>query len=300
MTLNNNPFANPEYPIREGLRIKDVKADAYFAQQFKRRTFEDKSLDSKLMLISQEGNYAFPKISYQGRVLPSVELSSTLLDVGKSKTQNEWKTFSMENIKSWEVPEIELFYQLMRRLYGLRNDKEYFPIAQECTEMLRKQFNDSYLMTFTRIKYNKGLEAIVGHRSPRLTPTKSSIIKIPEFKRHDIGDELSYLVLADKQSKNKTGAAQPMPNNAKLTLKTLLGRSYEQAGDVFQYFSALKGRKFKETRFWAPTAENRNIESAVVLGIGRERRFDIVTGVHLARGNPAFGVRTEQCNIKVR
>jgi hypothetical protein len=286
---NNNPFLNPEIEVRYGLKLRDLEVKEPKTQPTPPLIGSQPGPTGNGLVAKLNGNYVFTDILWQGRIIPAVELSGVLLDGGKSKTQSDWADFSKSNTEGWTVPDVELFYQLMRRLYEARNAAEKH-VVEECTGMLRQEFDRHYLMTSTGVKYGRGLDAIVRRLGTFPGPqTSSAGLDVPEFTKDN--DHWAYLVLSQKQSESQLGTIASLPANAKPVLERLLGKRYEQAGAVFQYCTSRMNGKLRETRLWTPTAKNRNAERVVALGVYYFERFYLYANDNIGIGRPALGVR---------
>jgi hypothetical protein len=247
------------------------------------------------LIVKSNDSYVFTNLSYQGRVLPAVALGSKLLDNGATKTQAEWFVFSRQNSGGWSAVDAEILYQCLFRAYGLRNDEKYKGIVQEITRIFQTAFDPKApaLNTLTKVVYGSGLDAVVSRlgRFPGLS--QDARLQIPEFTRFD--DYWSYFVLADEQQESKLGTMNLLPLNASLVLKELLGKSYERAGAVFQYFSPRKDGKLREARLWTPTSTNRNQEWVVALSVGSLGDwFSLSAKGLIGYLRPAFGVREQK------
>ena len=246
------------------------------------------------MIRLPNGNYAFADIPYQGRILPAVELITQPLDGGKSKTQAQWVEWSGTHPNDGTPVDAELLYQCLLRACTLRDDKVHKPVVQEFTQTMQGLFDPakSYLMMMTNVKYGAGLDAVVTRVGTWPGGTKPSPVQIPEFTKNNPGDTGSYFVLSQQRPENKITSTKTIPLNAKPVLKELLGDGHEHVGAVFPYFSTRKDSKVRESRFWTPAEDNRDIgERVVALGVNDYDRFDLNASDVVYVNRSALGVR---------
>ncbi len=98
-------------------------------------------------------------VSYRDQI-HTIDLLKTLLDNGAKKTQDEWaeyfKTSKQNN--GFYTADFPLYNSLFTALYGRRNEN----VVEEIRKFLKEQFENHWLTTLTRIKYNpKGLDEIM-------------------------------------------------------------------------------------------------------------------------------------------
>lgn len=238
--------------------------------------------------ILEDGEYfLFPNIKYEDGFV-DVRLTKNLLGRPDKKTQTQWWEFSQQPDEERIVPNMRILYKLMHRCYKLRNENKLIDVVNSCVSGLRKDFDDYFPHTGTRIKYENGLEAEISEiHSDKSISTKN--VDIPEFEKQD--DNWSYLVLAKEQPESALGSIEPISEEAKPFLEALLGDNYEEAGAVFQYIISRKSNGVvREVRLWVPTLSNRNATRAVVLG--RDiygSRFNVGCG-YVSCNGPARGV----------
>ena len=249
------------------------------------------------MIVKTKDGYLFTNIAYQGRILPAVELSGGLLDSGKQRTQEQWVQYSVDG---WCATDAEVLYQCLLRAYDLRNDSKCRAVVQDLNKVFQQVFDPAkpYINTLTKISYGTGLDGIVSRlgRFPGNAQNKSIII--PEFTKAN--DSWSYFVLANEQSESKLGATNVLHANARPVLEAMLGKGYEKAGSVFQYFSTRKDSNLRETRLWTPTTTNRNSERVLVLGVvSSDDGFGVDSDGVIGDYGPALGVRRAK-NISTR
>ncbi len=240
------------------------------------------------------GNYLFKNIAYQGRILPAVELSSVLLENGASKTQAQWAEYFKQNNDGWNAVDAEMLYQCLFCAYNLRNDTKYKGVVQEIADIFQTALDPKApaLNTLTKVSYGSGLDAVVSRLGKFPGQIKDTRLQIPEFTRYN--DDWSYFVLANEQAESKLGSTSPLPANAKPVLEAVLGKNYENAGAVFQYFSPRKGKILREVRLWIPTTTNRNSERVVALVGSSDGGFNLDAGGSIDYIRPAFGVREQK------
>ena len=242
-------------------------------------------------VITRQGdNYLFANIPYQGRIIPAVELSGALLDNRLKKTQAQWAEWSIQNPDGWNVADAELLYQCLLRAYTLRDDATHKPVVQDFTSTMQGLLDPQkpYLNTLTKVNCKQGLEAVISRLGAFPGNTVPTKVDIPEFTRAN--NDWSYFVLANEQPENQLGATNQLPPNVHSALQEILGKGYENAGAVFQYFSTRKNGQLREARLWTPTITNRNTERVVALGVYGVR-FDLGVSGNFVDGRPALGVR---------
>ncbi len=178
--------------------------------------------------------------------------------------------------------DIQMVYQMGRRLMHLEQTKE----VKKCAETLNEIFK--YCMCGqVKINCKSGLEAEIERRDINGKSCKEQM-QIPEFTVYDY--YFSYLVLAKRQSKDKLGTVEFIPENAKPLLKALFGKNYEEAGAVFQYLTPPHNNdELKEVRLWVPTKNNRTTERVVVFDVYGDYAGNIVSSNWPARGVVVVG-----------
>lgn len=231
----------------------------------------------------------FNGIPYQGRTLDDVELTRTPLDNGERRTQDVWLE---EREDGYTLPDSELLFQLMRRLYQLRQDPIYAPIVAQAREQFRQLFDGVWTITATAIDYNgTNTQATIRKRSP-LTGETQHTINIPVTEEH-------YRVLAHEQPSRQYPNNTTIPENLQPVLEHVFGEGYEQAPDIFKYFSSHRTneeneRVTREVRFWAPNQQGRRNHPARVLSLGVNSYdyFYVSAYDYVNYDGPALGVRS--------
>lgn len=246
------------------------------------------------------GKYLFTGILYQSRTLNPFEFEPRPLNQGNERTRGEWAKFSKSNSDKSAVADIEILYQILRRLYCLRNNEKYQHITQECRASLREIFDkNDYFITSTGIRYGQQLDAAISHAGPS-GDIITSTVDVPEFNAQN--EECSYLDLAPEQSEPLLGNVSPLESRENQLLQKLLGAGYMQAGAVLQYCvsevcTSQRSREgqLRPIRLWVPTAKRRNRERSVILGIDDlgvgSFGFALDTDVDIQTKMPALGIR---------
>ena len=221
--------------------------------------------------IRQEGDdFIFNDVPYAGTVIPEVRLLGNLMDDGSRKTQMEWRVHNLEYPEKGINMTIEMAYQLVRKLYALRDVRD-FAVQQKrdsCLALLRGDSGPS-MHTGTRILYKRDcLDAMITHFELEGEGKKRTIpVEIPDFPSPH-GDYLSYLLLAKKQQENALGTVEIIPANARPVLEALHGEGYEEAGAVWQFFSPKRyDGDLREVRLGTPTIRERDTSRAGLLFI---------------------------------
>ncbi|MBI5065996.1 hypothetical protein HZA97_07195 [Candidatus Woesearchaeota archaeon] len=215
---------------------------------------------SEIRLEKVSDGYVFHNLAGIG----SVKLLNDYLDSDSSKKHDDWRTHCAGRSDGIVVPNSIVLYQMARALYELRNDSNYQEIVKECQDLFNEDWTKKYPHTGTKVIYGAGLGAVVD--SLQLDgSTKKNNLEIPEFTKAN--EDWSYFVLAPEQAETNLGSINPIPDNAKPVLQELLGEGYEQAGEIFQYFSPRRNGNLREIRLWIPTLIKRNSERAVVFGV---------------------------------
>lgn len=228
---------------------------------------------SRNLSIKSDADYfVFTDIQYAPGLIGDIALSKNPLENGAIKTHIGWKQYSLENSNGIVVPNSQIMYQIMHRIYELRNDVNSQEIVEMCMRGLR---NDSYtfsLNTETKIIFGLGMETIVEHL--QLDKSLQSInVEIPEFRK--FSDNWSYLILAKAQPESELGNVEPIPDKTKFVLETLLGEGSEEVGAVSQYIALRKNNLLSEVRLWVPTANNRNTVLGLAFGLDYNDGFGI-------------------------
>jgi len=233
--------------------------------------------------VAEDGSFFFSQLPYCGSHVDIYLLPYPLSD-SSGKTHEDWRRYSRENKENIVVPDSEILYQVIRRLYHLQENAA----AKKCVGYLRQ--NQKYnTHTGTKIMYGSGLNAIIAHlRLDGSVQTREVVI--PEFTRHYQG--LSYLVLAEKQAKVKLGTVNTIPENAKPVLEGLLGEGYEEAGAVCQYMNPCKDGSLREVCLRVPTQQDRasNPKRNVILGCDIGGWFGIYANDKINITRPALRV----------
>ena len=232
------------------------------------------------------GNYAFTKIIYQGKVLREVEFCPDYLEHKAEMSQKDWEKYSAT--KGWCVTDAEILYQCLLKAYELRNEAK---IVKEFRMDMQEIFDSAEdtlpLTTLTKVSFGSGLDAVVSSLRPIKKRTPAIL---PEFTKDS--QDYCTLVLAPEQPEKDLGKTIPLPRNARPLMKVLLGKGYEQAGAVFQYFSKLKDGNLREAILWTPTKTNRNSKMPVEMGIFDRGEFALTMEQPvLELGTPTLGVR---------
>lgn len=219
---------------------------------------------SRDISIRSDGDYfIFPDIQYAPGLIGDIAITKKCLENGAIKTHVGWKQYSLENSNGIVVPNSQIIYQIMHRLYELRNDINSKKIVEMCVRGLRNDSEEFSLKTETKIIFGFGLETTVEHL--QLDKSVQSInVEIPEFVRHN--NKWAYLSLANEQPESELGNVEPIPDKAKPVLEALLGKGYEELGAVCQYIASRKNSLLREVRLWVPTANDRNTVRALAFG----------------------------------
>ncbi len=233
------------------------------------------------------GNYKFINIQYQGGILEKVEFSPKYLLKGARKTQEKWNNFSHRNKKGWSAVDAEILYQCLLRAYEIRSDKKHKETVQALRKDMHKIFSEEKdcITTLTEAAFGYDLDAVIRSHGPGKQETP---VTIPEF--NGLTTHWSYLVLAETQPEKKLGKTNFLTVNARPLMKALLGKDYELAGAVFQYFSTLKDGNLREAMIWTPSEDNRIRNWAVEFGI-LEDKFILAVGLSIGSKYQTLGVR---------
>jgi len=159
-----NPFEDPEHPIDYNIRGKDVKPKPLPEKKPK------KKIDpmDQLVYLTGDSQFFFENVPYRGGNIAEVELNLNPLSDGDRKNLAQWKEYSHADPvinKWWEVPDAELLYQLMRRLYELRNDGHCMG-AKDCKKILSGQFTGDDFATLTSVEYEDDVDVYVSGEGP--------------------------------------------------------------------------------------------------------------------------------------
>src|SRR3989344_1606162 len=89
-------------------------------------------------------------VEYRNEIY-TVDLSKSILFDGKSKTQDQWAEYSMQAKQSGDfyIGDFPLYHALFTTLFNQENTTQ----AQEARKFLKKQFEEKWLATLTRIRY---------------------------------------------------------------------------------------------------------------------------------------------------
>ena len=235
-------------------------------------------------VLAEHDGFLFERLSVAGKQYDFF-LPKALLD-GK-KDQSSWWSYAQAT-PDVVLPNGVILYQMMHRLYSLRND-----LRQQGAGALAVQRDDwakNYPHLGTRIDYIPGnLEATIQHLQPDKTVSALSLT-MPVFTPHESDPNWSYLVLAKEQPESKLGTKESLPPGAWPVLQGLLGAHAEEVGAVCQYVSPRKdGNMLREVRLWVPGAQSRK-PRALVLGVNGNGRFVIYASGNINDNRPARGV----------
>ena len=233
--------------------------------------------------VAEDGSFFFSQLPYCGSHVDICLLPHPLADTS-DKTHDDWRNYSRENKENIVVPDSEILYQVMRRLYHLKENTE----TKKCVGYLRQ--NQKYnTHTGTKIMYGYGLNATINHLKLDGNVQTREVV-IPKFTQYEY--DCSYLVLAETQAKVELGTVKTLPENAKPVLEGLLGEGYEEVGAVLQYMNPCNDVNLCRVYLWVPTQQNRalNPEQAVMFGGGGGDWFNISANVNINIGRPALRV----------
>jgi hypothetical protein len=235
-------------------------------------------------IVCDGDRYVFENLEVGTGRYEHIALNTALLDSGNKRNQTQWWDYAKT---SDEVLPNGVIYQMMHRIYSLRNDAGMQDVCNGALQVLREDWATHYPHTGTRIEYGAGLEATIQH----LQPDKSIVpvtLGVPAFTRHD--DKWSYVTLAAEQAESKLGTMSTLPTGALPFMAALLGSHAEEAGAVCQYVSTRKSGKLREARLWVPMAANRNDVRALVLGVS----FNVYANDGINGEGPARGVAVRE------
>ena len=263
MTLNNNPFANPEYPIREGLKIKDVKADA--SQPVKKPVSDEKPViaTTSFSLEDIADCYRFSGVNLRGGVY-TVDLAKKLLENGARKTQEKWIEYSQKAVKQngFVVGSAPLYHSLARILCKNKDSVDKM-LVDKVKGFLQKTFVETFTMTLSRISY---------------LPKQDDVVK------HNIGlaDEYSLsgeLVGANGYILETAGSSEA----CELVIKD---ENLQRVNDVYKWLTG------KDTYLWRLNEKPVKLtERVVALGVCYNDRFYLDADGYIDLNWPALGVR---------
>jgi len=124
-----NPFEDPEYPIDDNVRGKDVKPPK--PKKIEKKTVPKATQSSGLEFSVKEFDDYYRiggvKAPYHSDTdIFTVDLAKKLLDGGAEKTQDEWVDYSKEAVKKNDflLGSMPLYHSIFRKLYLNRNSKD--------------------------------------------------------------------------------------------------------------------------------------------------------------------------------
>ncbi len=164
------------------------------------------------------------------------------------RTQEEWINFF--NDKKQRMISMPDIFQLVKE-----NNTETI-------ESLRKDFDDYWIVTSTRIIYSKNnLSAKIIHNAD------SNVVKQKELKVKEVSDYTSKK-LADVLDEN-TGLSY---------VRALIDQPKATQEQIIKFFTTLSGKKVDKIRFWTPSQSSRETKQirSVGLGFGDFDRFGVV------------------------
>ena len=222
--------------------------------------------------------YLFMDHRETGEVIPAFEFTTTPLDNGANRTQEEWLHYKDKD--GFVVPDMRVLYQIMRASYNLRNDIRAGKYATEITQAMRALLNKTLVMTLTKMSYKPGLVGIVTHAGP-----PSQTIIIPTF---------IPLYLAPTRPESELDILREIQYDAHPILTELLGGGWDIAPNVFQQFASRPDdEQLRTILLWTPTIQERKEypERIVSLGISHTLTFGLYVGEVNHYKLPALGIR---------
>jgi len=125
------------------------------------KTSEEKKDEQEISEISSEKDYwTISGVNYRNQTC-EVNLLKTLLDNGTARTQDEWAEYSRQakQKNDFYVGDFPLYHALFRAMYNARNSDE----TEQARAFLKKQFEEKWLTSLTRIKYMPQGKDIIIH-----------------------------------------------------------------------------------------------------------------------------------------
>jgi hypothetical protein len=165
-----------------------------------------------------------------------------------------------QNTPDKMLPNTVILYQMMHRLYTLRNDRQTRDVRTEALDMLRNDQN-SHVYNGTMIIYNKdGLEATIQHLQPDGVLPEKTIkniqLIIPEFDKGKNSNR-AYIRLAEERPESKLEKIIPPLLQALPLLQGLFGAHAEETITVMQYVTSRKNNNLTEVWLSVPAIQNR-------------------------------------------
>lgn len=249
------------------------------------------ALTSQRILDDGQG-FVFEHLQLAPHQYQTVRLNYALLDGGSNKTQTQWWDHSKSSTDA-VLPNGIVIYQMMRRLYSLRDDPGMQDTITAVRELMKADWSNPWRHSGTRINYQPGsVDAVVEQLQLDGTITSQSL-PIPAYEKFD--DNWSYLIMAQEQPESALCTTASLPATALPVLEALLGPHADEAAPVFQYLSTRKGTNLREVRLWTPMLANRNDVRALVLGVyGVDIRFYVSADISISNDWPARGVAVRE------
>ena len=122
----------------------------------------EESEKSRIILQSTQDFWKISGVEYRDGV-HTFDLSKSLLDEGKGRTQDEWAK-NYEDVKDKDgfyTPDYPLLYGLVKAVYSLGNNSRNSD-REQIQKFIKETSRANWLMTLTRIAYtSKGMDKII-------------------------------------------------------------------------------------------------------------------------------------------
>ena len=144
--------------------VNDTKIDVVMPEGNIKPDISNQQFSSDFSLEDLTDSYRVAGINYRNDIY-QVDLKKDLLDNGNSKTQDEWIEYTknaMQNNKFY-VGDMPLYYSLFQTLFKNKDNAQFKDNIEEARKFLQKTCKDYWLMTLSRINYNKPGKDIITH-----------------------------------------------------------------------------------------------------------------------------------------
>jgi len=177
--------------------------------------------------------YLVQNISYSDRIIPALEIDTELLNGGKKNSTPYWHAFYN---KDTIVPDAELFYQILRVPFELRDQ----PLEKSVVDSFRRDIRacllgDEHLATVTYASYwpNTGLRVVSRGQLPGVNVVRSNI-PIPVIMKSSPTTDADFESFPLTYYDEHTGANTSLPllDDCKPFLEAILGKGAEDIGRI--------------------------------------------------------------------
>ena len=192
------PFEREEFALTP-VDAADNKIRALLAQREQNPPPPPPGREAETRIHTTENFWTIEGVLYRGKV-HAVDLAKTLLDNGTAKTQDRWIDYTREarTRNEFYLPDFPLLHGIVTRLYEQRSQAGVEAIRAQVQAWTREK----WLMTTTRIKYNKkGQDEVIhNYTLPDEERIDTSFVGPDEWIKGSTTPEAVQVLLGTSQS----------------------------------------------------------------------------------------------------